>query len=76
MRHRAVLFGLVGGFILYAAFVPTLWAPAFIAGAVSVVSFLWLARPSVNPNPNIAKVFKVDIVALIALIVGLVAWLA
>jgi hypothetical protein len=34
MRHRAVLFGLLGAFLVYAAFNPQ----AFLAGFLSVVS--------------------------------------
>lgn len=43
MRHRAVLFGLLGLFLVYAAFKPALQAMAFTAGFVSVLSFLSLA---------------------------------
>ncbi len=43
MRHRAVLFGILGAFLLAAAFIPAIQTGAFIAGFVSVVSFLWLA---------------------------------
>jgi len=42
MRHRAVLFGLLGVFIMIAAFRPS-WQPlAIAAGFVSVLSFLAL----------------------------------
>ena len=43
MRHRAVLFGLLGLFLLFAAFRPAFQLLAFTAGFVSVLSFLWLA---------------------------------
>ena len=43
MRHRAVLFGLLGTFFVVAAFVVELQLVAFVFGFVSVVSFLWLA---------------------------------
>ena len=43
MRHRAVLFGLLGLFLVFAAFRPALQTLAFIAGFVSVISYLWLA---------------------------------
>ncbi len=42
MRHRAVLLGFLGLFFLFAAFRPALQTVAFLAGFVSVVSFLWL----------------------------------
>jgi hypothetical protein len=42
MRHRAVLFGLLGVFLGVAAFIPALQGAALVAGMISVVSFLWL----------------------------------
>ena len=75
MRHRAVLFGLLGLFLLFAAFRPQFQAIAFIAGFVSVVSFLWLAWSVGGYNAQIARVFTADIVALVCLIVGFVAYL-
>jgi uncharacterized BrkB/YihY/UPF0761 family membrane protein len=43
MRHRAVLFGLIGSFLLYSAFQPALQSIAIVGGIISVVSFLYLA---------------------------------
>lgn len=73
MRHRAVLFSVLGVFLLYAAFHPTLRTIAFIAGFVSVVSFLWIAASVGGYNSQMARVFTADIVALGCLIVGGVA---
>jgi hypothetical protein len=73
MRHRAVLFGLLGLFFFFAAFKPQFQIVAFIAGFVSVASFLWLAWSVGSYNAQIARVFQVDIVALICLIVAVAA---
>ena len=73
MRHRAVLFGLLGLFFLFAAFRPPFQTIAFIAGFVSVVSFLWLAWSVGGYNAQVARVFTADIVALVCLIIGVVA---
>ena len=73
MRHRAVLFGLLGLFFLFAAFRPPLQTAAFIAGFVSVASFLWLAWSVGGYNAQVARVFMVDIVALVCLTVGAAA---
>lgn len=70
MRHRAVLFGLLGLFLLYAAFSPPLQTLAFIAGFISVLSFLWLAWSVGGYNAQVARVVMADIVALVCLIVG------
>ena len=43
LRHRAVLFGLLGGFLIGSAYKPGLRMPAFAAGFISVLSFLWIA---------------------------------
>ncbi len=73
MRHRAVLFGLVGLLMLVAAFRSALVPAAFIAGFVSVASFLWLAWSVGGYNPQIARVVVVDLVALACLVIGAVA---
>ena len=74
MRHRAVLFGLLGAFLLYTAFRPALQPLALIAGYVSVLSFLWLAWGSPNYNDAIARVVTADLVALACLLAATVAY--
>lgn len=73
MRHRAVLFGLLGLFLLFAAFRPPFQRVALMAGFVSVASFLWLAWSVGGYNAQVARVFMADIVALARLIVGVAA---
>ncbi len=70
MRHRAVLFGLLGAFLIAAAFMPTLQTAAFIAGFASVVSFLWLAWSVGGYNAQISRVVVADLVALVCLVIG------
>ncbi|MCA3055042.1 MAG: phosphopantetheine adenylyltransferase [Rhodocyclaceae bacterium] len=74
MRHRAVLFGLLGVFLLYAAFRPTFQPAAFVAGFVSVLSFLYLAWSVGGYNAQIGRVFTADIVALVCLVVGAIGY--
>jgi len=74
MRHRAVLFGLLGLFIVYAAFKPSLQPLAFLAGFVSVISFLGIALSVGGYNDAIAKVVIADVVAVIALCIALVLY--
>lgn len=70
MRHRAVLFGLLGMFMVIAAFRPS-WQPAaFAAGFASVVSFLALALSAGGYNAQVARVVAADWVALGCLLVG------
>lgn len=77
MRHRAVLFGLLGLFLLFAAFQPAVQTLAFIAGFVSVVSYLWLAWSVGGYNALLARVVVADVIALICLVAGAAAhaWL-
>ena len=70
MRHRAVLFGLLGGFLIYAAFKPVLQPTAFIAGLISVVSFLLIAWSVGEYNDAVRNIVIADAVALIALLVA------
>jgi hypothetical protein len=72
MRHRAVLFGVLGTFLVYAAFKPALQPMAFAAGFVSVASFVLLAWNIGGYNSFVGKVVIVDIVALVCLLVGVV----
>src|SRR5262245_24666263 len=65
MRHRAVLFGILGVYFLIAAFYPSLQPAAFVAGFASVVPFLWLAKSVGEYNVQVARVFLADVVALV-----------
>ena len=74
MRHRAVLFGLLGLFLLFAAFKPTFQLAAFVIGFASVVSFLGLAASVGGYNAAIGRVIAADVVALGCLVVGAAAY--
>ena len=75
MRHRAVLFGLLGLFLVLAAFQPQYQPVAFVAGFVSVISFLWLAWSVGAYNLQVGRVFRADLVALVCLVVGVIAYI-
>jgi hypothetical protein len=74
MRHRAVLFGILGAFLIYAAFRPGVQLAALIAGAVSVISFLVIAGMIGGYNTGIARVVTADIVAVVCLLIGAFAY--
>lgn len=63
MRHRAVLFGLVGGFIIASGFLPSLRTSAFILGLASMLSFVVLAWMESGFTAEIRKVVVIDVVA-------------
>ncbi|HET9693478.1 MAG TPA: hypothetical protein VFP48_03765 [Steroidobacteraceae bacterium] len=73
MRHRAILFGVLGSFLLVAAFRPELQVVAVAIGFVSVVSFLYLAWSVGGYNVRIGRVVIADVVALLCLLVGAAA---
>lgn len=70
LRHRALLFGLLAVFLAYAAFQPGLRRLALLAAFFSVGSFLVLVLAVGSYNPAIATVVRVDLVALVLLVVG------
>ena len=70
MRHRAVLFGLLGALFVAAAFKPALLRLAFVAGFVSVGAFLLIAWQVGGYNAQVARVFAADLVAAACLVVG------
>lgn len=75
MRHRAVLFGMVGAFLALAAFKPGLQAGALLVGLLSVLSFLLLAWSVGGYNAHLARVVLADVVALVCLLLGAAAYL-
>ena len=74
MRHRAVLFGLLGLLMITAAFKSELHLTAIIAGLVSVISFLWLASPAGDYSHHIARIVNADMIALACLVIASGAW--
>ena len=72
LKHRAVLFGLLGGFILYAAFVPKYQMMAFVLGFISMVAFLVIALGVGNYNPAIRKVVVADIIGIVCFVIAAV----
>ena len=71
MRHRAILFGMLGVFLVAAAFRRSLQPAAFGAGLLSVLSFLLIAWATGGYNPFIGSIVLADLVALGALALGL-----
>lgn len=70
MRHRAVLFGIVGAMLIAAVFVPAWQALATVLAAVSVVSYCILYGLTPGINAALRTVFMVDLVAAAALAVA------
>jgi 2-iminobutanoate/2-iminopropanoate deaminase len=64
MRHRAVLFGILGAFFAVAALRPELHHVALFVGFVSVIAFLGIARAVGGYNDAVRRVVVADLIAL------------
>jgi hypothetical protein len=76
MRHRAVRFGLLGAFLLAAAFDRRLHFAGLVAGLMSVGSFLVLESRTGAMNAHARRICVVDTVAAACLLGGLLLHLA
>jgi len=71
LRHRAVLFGIIGGIMIYSAISQKHYSLAVSIGLISMVSFIVLLKFTNGAiNPELIKVMKVDIVGIIILLSG------
>jgi hypothetical protein len=67
MRHRALLFGVVGMLLVAALFRPELRLVAMVAGLFSMLSFVAIALLASELNPELRRVMWIDVVASVAL---------
>ena len=70
MRHRAVLFAIVGALLVASAFHAALRPVAFAAGFVSMGSFVALALLVGDFNPALRRIVWVDVAASLGLVVA------
>ena len=70
LRHRAVLFGLLGAFLISAAVKPSFQTIALAAALISVGSFMALALRD-GLNSELSRVFWIDAVLCAPLCVAL-----
>lgn len=71
MRHRAVLFGLLGAGLVGSAFYSEYHRTALIAGLISTLSFVVLAWSADAYSPQVNRVILIDVVAASMLAVAL-----
>lgn len=67
LRHRALLFGLLGVLLIAAAFKPEWRVLAYVAGLVSTIGFLVVAWTGGDYNAAIGRVVAADVVAIACL---------
>jgi len=68
MRHRAVLFGIVGSLLVVAAFHRPLRAVGYASGFASMISFLLIAFLVGGYSEQIQRVAIVDVVGIVSLV--------
>jgi hypothetical protein len=76
LRHRAILFGIVGSIIIVAAFVPGLRLTATLSGLVSMVSFIVLVFATKSGSASLVQIAWIDVVATLILLLGFALHLA
>ena len=74
MRHRAILFGILGAFFAYAAFNPARQPMAFIAAFASLASFCFLSLSVGDFSDSIRKVVVADVLASVCLLGSIVLY--
>jgi hypothetical protein len=73
MRHRAIMFGLLGAFMIYAAFRADLVSVAIIGGLVSAAAFIWLAWSVGEYNGPVTRIVFADCIAVACLSIAAVS---
>jgi len=64
LKHRALLFGLVGGLMLYSAFRPEVRTVAIVMGLTSMLGFVFFTMQSGEYNESLKQVMLIDIFAI------------
>ena len=73
LRHRALLFGIIGVVLIAAVFRPSLRGVALFAGAASMASFIAIALLVGGYNPLLSRIIVADVAGLAALIPAIVS---
>lgn len=75
MRHRALLFGLVGGYMICSVFQPKFQISAIIMGFISMLGFLVLAWQNGQVNELLRNIAYIDLAATFLLMIATVLYL-
>lgn len=72
LRHRAVLFGIIGGFLLFAGARPTLRTTAGICGMISMVGFALLYMLTGAASEELSGVLRIDLIGIAVLGIAMI----
>jgi len=70
MRHRALLFGILGGFILFSVASPSYQGAAMLMAGISMIGFAILVHLVGGSNASINKVLIADYVGIVFLAIA------
>lgn len=70
MRHRALLFGIVGGFVLFSVFKPAYQSVAIVMAAISMVGFLFFVWAAGDYNESISRIAMIDLIGIACLVLA------
>jgi len=74
LRHRAVLFGIIGGVMIYAAISKKYYRISVSMGLISMISFVVLFMSIQKINAELETVMKLDVLAIFILLVGMILY--
>lgn len=76
LRHRAVLFGIIGGLMIYSAIAKKYYELATTVGLISMISFIILFYLiGKDMSTELKKVMIIDVVATAILCIGFIMFL-
>lgn len=67
LRHRALLFGIVGGFVFYSLFNPAMQGAALTLAGISMVGFLVLVFVVGEQNAALNRILLADVAGIVCL---------
>lgn len=70
LRHRALLFGIIGGYIIYSVFSQQHQVAAMIIAATSMIGYLVLFWSIGNSNAELLKIAQIDIIGIVLLFIA------
>lgn len=72
LRHRALLFGLLGSLIIVSVFVPALRVASYPLALLSMAGFIVLAPSAASLNPALLGVIRADWLGIVLCLLALV----
>lgn len=70
LRHRALLFGVLGGFVLFSVFKPQYQATAMVMAMISMLGYLGVLLLVGDANQELLTIAKIDIVGIVLLCIA------